>query len=577
MGKTSKTLKAITKRIHHPDYPYNLNPIGIEMPWGNDVCDMVRITKALPKREKKAVSLDMTPLDDEYVDDVIGSLKRDCKTDILFLGNQMMGFKYLRHEYPFARLVADFLNQRAFRMALYLPRWHLKTTFGAVFVTQDILTDPEHTWMIKCGVYGNAAQIMSLIYYRARTDAMVDVWGDLRGDIWSSTGLDFSTRKPAEHDRQPNVYISGSESEVTGQHPWGGFIDDASGEQNSKTYDQCKKVTDDYENKLFVITGPILQALTRWHLADMGGYIIEKNIELRKTKPGSANIYEILKRPVYNEMMEPLFPEIYPVEWIEEKRAALAGFRFQAQMMLNPLNPEDQVFKEEWIKPWVFETYESIKNEKLSIYILDDPASSKRGSADETAIMVVGVSSTFHLYVMDESVKRYNSIEHIDELFKLRAKWRDFKIGDFKPDWTLKRTGMEKGGLEQTLKPFLRQRMEMTGDIFYCYPLNPGNSADAKKSRIVGIQPWAIQGMLHILGSLKKCITDIISYGAAKHDDRVDAIAYILQIGGVKPKDIPAVKEEEPRHTKWHKRNLKKCRRMLRRDRVSYLNQGARA
>lgn len=573
----SKSLKAITKRIHHPNYPHNINPVGIEMPWGEGVSDMVRLTKALPKREKKAVSLDMIPLDDEYVDDVIGSLKRDCKTNLLFLGNQMMGFTYLKPEYEFCRMVADFLDQRAHRMAFYLPRWHLKTTFGAVFVTQDILIDPEHTWVIKSGVWTNAQQILKLIYYRSRTDAMIDVWGDLKGDEWSSTGLDFSIRKSSEHDRQPNVYIAGSESEVTGQHPWGGFFDDLSGEQNSKTYDQCKKVIDDYENKLFVVTGPILQALTRWHLADMGGYIIEKNIELRKTKPGSENTYKVLKRPVYNDIMEPLFPEIYPVEWIEEKRAALAGFRFQAQMMLNPLNPEDQVFKEEWIKPWVFETYESIKEEILSIYILDDPASSQRHTADETAIMVVGVSSTFHLYVMDERVGRFDAMKHIDHIFELRAKWRDFKIGDFKPNWTLKRTGVEKGSLEQTLKPFLRQRMEMTGDVFHVFPLNPGNSADAKKGRITGLQPWAVQGMLHIMASLKKCIDDVISYGAAKHEDRADAIAYILQIGGVKPKDIPVSKEEVPRHTEWHRRNLKKCQRMLRRDRISYLNQGVRA
>jgi|GEM_PF-4763289 len=568
----SKTLTEITNRLRDKDYPYNINPMGIELPWADGVSEMIRVTNALPKCEKQAIRHDMVPLDDEYVDDVVGTLQRKCKNNLLFLGNKMMGFDYLRPEYPFCRMVANFLNQRAWRMGLYLPRWHLKTTFGTVFLTQDILIDSEHTWVIKSGVWTNAQQILKLIYYRSRTDAMIDVWGDLKGDEWSSTGLDFSTRKASKHDRQPNVYISGSESEVTGQHPWGGLYDDLSGEQNSKTYDQCRKVTDDYENKLFVVTGPILQALTRWHLADMGGYIIEKNIELRKTKPGSENIYEILKRPIYNEMMEPLFPEIYGVEWIEEKRAALAGFRFQAQMMLNPLNPEEQVFKEEWIEPWVFDTYESIKNEKLSIYILDDPASSKKYTADEIAIMVLGVSSAFHLYVMDESVGRFDTMKHIDEIFRLRTKWRDFKIGDFKPEWTLKKFGIEKGSYEQTIKPYIRQRMEMTGDIFHVYLLNPGNSADAKKQRIVGLQPWAINGMLHILKALKKCRTDVISYGASKHDDRIDAISYILQIGGVKPKDIPAAKPELTIQQQFHRRNLRKSR--FGRRKRSYLNQG---
>lgn len=567
----SKNLEEITKRLRDPNY--GINPMGtiIDVPWGGDVKGTIKVSKSIHKIDKKAMKVDMTPSDQEFLDDVIGKFMRLCRTNLLFLGNKMMGFEYIRPEYPFCMRVAKFLAQEALRMMLLEPRWHLKTTFLAVFIVQNLLNNFENTWMIKSGVWGNAQQILKLIYYRLLTEEMRNVWGDLRGDTYSFTAIDLSYRKPSEQDRVHNIDIAGAQSETTGQHYTNGGFDDLSGEKNSETIEQCDKAWDDYENKILLIDNMILQTCTRWHSADVPGRIIEQNPRIRREKPHLA--YKILHEPVYNDLGEPIFPEIYDHDWVENKRVELAAFRFSAQMLLKPISSEDQTFKEEWLKPWYFKTYTEIKDEILNIYIMDDPASSKARHADRTSIIVVGVSPTFHLYIMDERTGKFNTIEHINHIFDLIVKWRDFKIGDYKPKWTFQRYGIEQGTYEKTFKPFLRERMEKTGIIFSPRLLKPGNVLDAKKKLIRGLQPYAQMGMLHILEILKQYQSEIIGYGAGRYDDRANATAYIFQMGGIKPKEVMP-EEKKTRFQKHHERNLRKFRRGGRRR--DFINQGVR-
>lgn len=570
----SENLKAITEKIRHPNYGMNPMGMSIDLPWGNDVMETIQIHKTLPKVEKKAIARDMTPHDAACVEDLIYQLQEKCRYNLVFLANRMMKFEKVRPDYPYIQDAAKFLAQDALRMLLLASRWFLKTTLLSVYIVQNILRDFENTWMLKSGVYENAQQVLKLIYYRSVTPEMQEVWGDLRGDTWSFSALDFAYRKPSQQDRVHNIDISGAQSETTGRHYTNGGFDDLTGEKNTETEAQMKKAWDDYQYKLLLIDNIILQTATRWKPNDVPGRILEEN----EGKPDSDPLkYKIFFRPGETEISPkvyvPTFPEEYPREWLEARRSELAAFRYSAQILLKPIAEDEQIFKEQDILPYMYDSYFDIKDIILRLYIITDPASSQARHADRTAIGVLGVSPTYHVYVMDERVGKFSTVKTIDHIFELREKWRDFRIGDFKPDWTLHKTGMEKGGYEKTVKSFLKERMEMTGDVFKMYPLEPGHQKDAKIARALGFAPWPQNGMFHVLSTMKDYRNEIIGFGATRYDDRVDMTTYIFQLAK-KPAKPPSEKKEPTRQQIWHQRNLLKSRMIG--NRRAFLNQGAR-
>ena len=96
-----------------------------------------------------------------------------------------------------------------------------------------------------------------------------------------------------------------------------------------------------------------------------------------------------------------------------ENDPSIGPYAFASQYLLNPVNPKDVKFKEEWIK-----FYDKIP-ENCSEYICVDPASTQKKKSDYTVIERWGIDHEGCHYLIEAVRDRLTSFERIDALFRI--------------------------------------------------------------------------------------------------------------------------------------------------------------
>tara|TARA_R100001530_G_C4319537_1_gene155324 strand:- start:207 stop:1841 length:1635 start_codon:yes stop_codon:yes gene_type:complete len=110
---------------------------------------------------------------------------------------------------------------------------------------------------------------------------------------------------------------------------------------------------------------------------------------------------------------------------LELKYKKQGVYNFACQILLNPVEGSKQNFKMDWIK--YYPGYSPEYN--MNIYIIVDPANSKKKESDYTAMFVIGASEDGNYYIVDIIRDRLNLSERTDKLFKLVNKYRPIYVG----------------------------------------------------------------------------------------------------------------------------------------------------
>lgn len=208
---------------------------------------------------------------------------------------------------------------------------------------------------------------------------------------------------------------------------------------------------------------------------------------------------------------------------LETKKRMLGQTVYAREMMNTPLTDEEREFKLEWMQ----HTYEArgLSMKHTNRYITIDTADSKsreKNDPDFTATSVVDWDVENFWYVRLWKQKRMNAPELIDWIFYL---WEHYKPS---------RIGVEKKAYEDQIKPYLDIRSNELG--IYPIVVELKHGGNQKEDRIRG----ALQGrMEHGKVLFAKDPIDDTDIGKAQlfdfpksdHDDMIDALAYIDQIG----------------------------------------------
>ena len=223
--------------------------------------------------------------------------------------------------------------------------------------------------------------------------------------------------------------------------------------------------------------------------------------------------------PILDENGESAWPAKWPVSEIEEERhnAEVLGKTdiWYRNKMCQCISPDSQKFKREY-----FKYYEMTPDlSTLNIYTTVDLAISQKVNADYSAIVTVGVNSAGHWFVLDVEYGRYDPSTTIDAIFSAVQKWRPLYVG------------VEAVAYQAALQHFLGKEMPRRGIFFRITPLK----ADKKKEiRIDNIQPrFAVGTVWFKAGAqwLDKIQSELLAYPHGAHDDVIDALAYMEQIG----------------------------------------------
>jgi phage terminase large subunit-like protein len=125
----------------------------------------------------------------------------------------------------------------------------------------------------------------------------------------------------------------------------------------------------------------------------------------------------------------PTFPERLPDDELDKlvSDPSVGPWQFATQYMLNPINPADAKFKEEWIK------YYHKLPEGLAEYILVDPASTVKKKSDYTVIQRWGVDDKGNAYLLEGVRDKLTAFARIDKLFEIvshskNLKWVKYEV-----------------------------------------------------------------------------------------------------------------------------------------------------
>ena len=150
--------------------------------------------------------------------------------------------------------------------------------------------------------------------------------------------------------------------------------------------------------------------------------------------------------------------------------------------MLQVVNEETRIFKDEWIKRYHYADKQHDFNQMNFFTSLDLAVSSKK-HGDTSCVITIGVNETGHRFVVACKRGVMTPGEVIDELFKQVRKFNPLD------------TQAEKAALQQVLDYFIQEKMMETKTYFNYNPLTK-NSIDSKEFRIKSMQPLFKMGKM---------------------------------------------------------------------------------
>lgn len=285
-----------------------------------------------------------------------------------------------------------------------------------------------------------------------------------------------------------------------GPHPDDIIVDDPLKDVGGMT-------AEDQENSFFGVIEGMAMKTTK---VTVVGTPVEYGDLLHKLEDGVRG-YKFKKYPAIRENGQPLFPELWTKESLDEKKKRMGSLIFAREFMLQRIDPETQPFKSQ---------YETIYMEAppnfASIVTVCDPAFSE-SDGDETAIVTVGLTHGNQAYILEaKGIRREDPGKIVDEIFRT--------IKTFKSDVF----GIEKRKGDAIHYTFNEKRVRNNLWDFKFVDLPYGKGKD-DTNRIGGLVPRWESRSIHIHKNQQHLLKQIYEYrldDSHRNDDLVDALAY---------------------------------------------------
>lgn len=215
-------------------------------------------------------------------------------------------------------------------------------------------------------------------------------------------------------------------------------------------------------------------------------------------------------------------------EELKKKRREMGPATFGTQMLLDPSIANNRYFMPEWLR-----YYDGSGWETMNRYLIVDPASSKEKRSDYTVMIVLGLGKDENYYIIDAIRDRLNLSERTNLLFNLHEQYRPNAV------W------YEQYG-QQADSEHIKSEMNSR---HYRFSINKLGGQMAKKQRIERLQPLFEQGKIYfptrmpfvtVDGEVKDFVRsflddEYLKYPACNHDDMLDCLARLFDIGAKFP------------------------------------------
>lgn len=262
--------------------------------------------------------------------------------------------------------------------------------------------------------------------------------------------------------------------------------------------------------------GRVIVIQTRWHEDDLTGRLL-----IEQAKGGDT--WDILELPAIDSKGLALWPDRYPLEYLERIKRVTLPRHWAALYQQRPAPEDGNYYKREWFR------YYDEKPQHLRIYGASDYAVTE-GSGDYTVHVVVGVDPKDNIYVLDLWRGQTASDKWI-------SAWLDL-VRQHKPMMWVE----EQGQIIKSIGPFMEKRMRE--ERVYCRREQVSSASD-KPTRSRSIQARTSMGKVYLPSKapwLSDFTSELLTFPAGKHDDMVDAFGLIgRMLDDLVPASVPKV------------------------------------
>ena len=373
----------------------------------------------------------------------------------------------------------------------YLDLWargHYKSTVitfaGSI---QEILNDPEFT----IGIFAHTRPIAKAFLIQIKLELesnrrLVLLYPDVlyenprkESPAWSENGITVKRHgNPKERTVEAWGVVKG---QPTSKH-WGLRIyDDMVTIESVTTPEQIQKTTACWELSLNLGSKHprCWYPGTRYSFGDTYQVMLERKAVKPRLHPATDD-GTIAGKPVF--LSQAAWDTLVQIS----SEATIA-----CQQLQNPTAGMQATFRVEWIRR------AEIRPKTLNVYVMCDPASSKKKDSDNTAIAVIGVDAARNKYLLDGVRQKLNLRERWVALYALRVRWMR------EPGVQSVYVGYERYGMRSDLEYF-EECMEREGDSFPIRELAwPMEGPGSKSDRIQRLLPDLKTGRFYLPAKLQ--------------------------------------------------------------------------
>ena len=437
---------------------------------------------------------------------------------------------------------------------IMLPRAHLKSHIVATWASWIVVRHPEVTILYVSATSGLAETQLSAIKNIMQSPVFMRYFPEYiqeqegKRARWNNTTVTVDhIQRSKEGIRDATIETAGLTTNTTGWHADVIIADDLVVPENAYTEDGREGVVRKSSQFTSIRNagGFTLACGTRYHPNDI--YATWKTQEYvlfdeEENEIGKQSVWDIVEHAVEDNGIY-LWPRtIRP----SDKKAFGFGAQvlsrikaeyedrtqFYAQYYNNPNDPGsnrisrdkfqyyDRKFLQQRGGYWYF------KSKRLNVYAAIDFAFSTAKSADDTAIVVIGIDSDGIIYILDIDVFKTDRISvYFDHISQLHSKWEFFKLRA--------ETTVAQAIIVRDLKDKMREQgLSINIDEF-----RPSRKEGTKEERIASVLEHRYDSgdIFHFKGGYTDVLEEQLVLARPPHDDIKDSLASAISVS-IKPK-----------------------------------------
>ncbi len=398
------------------------------------------------------------------------------KFDRFFLGVHIVGRSDLVHPWLYARF-REIEAEPDGHLDLWFREGYKSTVITFLGSIQEILKNPE----ITIGIFSHTKNIAKKFLFQIKQELETnEILKALYPDIlWMNPGKDAPkwteeaiTVKRKSNSKESTIECSGLvDGMPTGAHYLLRIYDDVVVPASIGTPEQVEKTSDAFDlsdnlGARGADGSSRKQGIgTRYAFFDSYAGIIERGVLKARVYPATDNGLAEGKPVFFSE-------EVWAAKKLAQGSKVIA-----CQMLQNPAAGNEAMFKKDWL------SFIEIRPATMNVYIMCDPAGSKKKGSDNTAMAVIGVDAGQNRYLLDGYCHKMSLSERWTAMSGLRKVWAA------QPGVQMVKVGYEKYGMQSDLEYF-EEKMQSAKDAFEIIELNWVNTGSQSKiDRIQRLQP----------------------------------------------------------------------------------------